>query len=116
MIGGLTMLVFTISLFATEGKGTLAPWDPTQELVVSGPYRSCRNPMITGVLGILIGESLFFNQLFVLAWAALFFTINHLYFIFKEEPGLERRFGDDYRRYKEKVPRWGVRISEFGGD
>jgi len=27
-----------------------------------------------------------------------------------EEPGLERRFGEDYRRYKRAVPRWIPRL------
>ena len=36
----------------------------------------------------------------------VFFLGNALYFTFVEEPGLEGRFGDDYRRYKANVPRW----------
>src|SRR5262245_44470319 len=43
---GLVLMVATIRLFVTVGKGTLAPWDPTQRLVVRGVYRHVRNPMI----------------------------------------------------------------------
>jgi len=45
---GLRLMISTIWLFATVGKRTLAPWDPTESLVVRGPYRFARNPMISG--------------------------------------------------------------------
>ena len=35
---GLVLMVATIRLFVTVGKGTLAPWNPTQRLVVRGVY------------------------------------------------------------------------------
>src|SRR5262245_6552979 len=42
------MFLFAASLwrFATDGRGTLAPWDPPRLLVVNGPYQYVRNPMI----------------------------------------------------------------------
>jgi protein-S-isoprenylcysteine O-methyltransferase Ste14 len=61
MLAGLSLVVKTVRLFAVVGKGTLAPWDPPKNLVVEGPYRYVRNPMITGVLTILLGESAFFG-------------------------------------------------------
>ncbi|MCH8092903.1 MAG: isoprenylcysteine carboxylmethyltransferase family protein, partial [Proteobacteria bacterium] len=35
------------TMFARIGKGTPAPWDPPKALVVHGPYRHVRNPMMT---------------------------------------------------------------------
>src|SRR5712692_10361198 len=55
LLAGLTLFVSTLSLFATEGRGTLAPWDPPARLVLHGPYRFVRNPMISGVLLLIIG-------------------------------------------------------------
>ena len=110
---GLSMLLYTISLFGRFGKGTLAPWDPTQKLVVVGPYRYCRNPMITGVFFILVGEAVFFNSVDILRWAGLFFIINTIYFVVKEEPDLEKRFGEEYRIYKKNVPRWIPNIRPY---
>ena len=107
---GLALFVWTVSLFATAGRGTLAPWDPTQRLVVTGPYRHVRNPMISGVLFVLLGEVALFGSLPLLAWAVLFFILNQLYIPRFEEPGLEERFGDGYRRYKQHVPRWLPRL------
>ena len=103
---GLALLVVTNLFFAKIGKGTLAPWDPTQRLVVEGPYRSVRNPMISGVAMILLSEAAFTGSAFLLGWALFFLLVNHLNFLFIEEPGLEKRFGDAYRRYKANVPRW----------
>ena len=112
-LAGLFMLLYTITLFGKFGKGTLAPWSPTQKLVVVGPYRYCRNPMITGVFFILIGEAGFFNSVDILRWAGLFFIINTIYFIMKEEPDLEKRFGEEYRIYKQNVPRWIPNLRPF---
>ena len=39
-------------------------------------------------------------------WFLFFFVGNHIYFIRSEEPGLLKRFGDEYAEYFENVPRW----------
>ena len=104
--GGFSMWLWTVRLFARIGRGTLAPWDPTERLVVEGPYAHVRNPMITGVLAVLVGEALVFGSTAIAIWAAVFVVINHVFFLVYEEPAVERRFGDAYRRYKQNVPRW----------
>ena len=103
---GISLFVWCVALFGRVGRGTLAPWDPTKHLVVVGPYRFVRNPMISAVLIILIGESLFTGSRVVAWWAVIFFFINSIYFRLLEEPGLDARFGEEYRRYKAAVPRW----------
>ena len=107
---GLALIVQTVALFATVGKGTLAPWDPTARLVVRGPYRRVRNPMISGVLCVLLGEALMFGSPAILAWLAIVFAVNAVYFPLVEEPGLRRRFGADYEAYRAAVPRWLPRL------
>ena len=42
----------------------------------------------------------------IFTWALFFFGLNSVYFILKEEPDLLKRFGEDYKNYKENVPRW----------
>lgn len=103
---GFVMWVWTVRLFARLGKGTLAPWDPTRRLVVEGPYRHVRNPMISAVMAALLGEAAVFGSLPLLLWFAVFFTLNCVGFLVYEEPGLERRFGHEYLEYKRNVPRW----------
>ena len=103
---GLTFFVWTVSLFARVGRGTLAPWDPPKKLVVRGPYRHVRNPMITGVLFVLLGEAALFGSLAVLTWAATVLAINAVWFLIFEEPDLRDRFGADYDAYAARTPRW----------
>jgi protein-S-isoprenylcysteine O-methyltransferase Ste14 len=102
---GLALFVASLRRFAGEGQGTLAPWDPPRELVVRGPYRFVRNPMISGVCFVLFGEALVLASLPHAAWAAAFVGLNLVYIPLVEEPGLERRFGEPYREYRAHVPR-----------
>ncbi len=103
---GLAMWVWTVMLFSRIGRGTLAPWDPTRKLVVEGPYRHVRNPMISAVLAVLLGEAALLGSVGIALWAAAFAVTNTTWFVLGEEPGLERRFGEEYRDYKRHVPRW----------
>ncbi|MBB5172389.1 methyltransferase family protein [Texcoconibacillus texcoconensis] len=105
LLFGLMLVVLTVRQFATRGKGTLAPWNPPQKLVVSGPYQYTRNPMISGVSFILLGEVIIFGSWALLIWFVYFTVVNYTYFIVKEEPHLEKKFGEDYAEYKQNVPR-----------
>ena len=110
---GLVLMYHTIALFITVGKGTLAPWDPPKKFVARGIYRHVRNPMSTGVLCVLLGEVRLFTSYPLLLWLLCFLLLNMIYIPFFEEPGLERRFGDDYKLYKENVPRWIPRLTAW---
>ena len=112
---GFVFFAWSVTLFTRVGRGTLAPWDPTRRLVAAGPYRYVRNPMITGVVFMLSGEALFFGSRSVALWAATFLLANHVYFVLLEEPGLEEKFGEEYRAYKAHVPRWIPRIRPWTG-
>ena len=103
---GLALFVATNRLFATIGRGTLAPWNPTGHLVVEGVYRHARNPMISGVFATLLGESLVAASRPLFFWFLLFVTINMIFIPFFEESDLLRRFGSAYEEYREHVPRW----------
>ena len=107
---GVGLVAWTVTLFARVGSGTLAPWDPTSKLVVRGPYRRVRNPMITGVGTILAGEALFFRSWGIAIELAAFALVNAIYFPLVEEPGLRRRFGAEYEEYCARVPRWLPRV------
>jgi protein-S-isoprenylcysteine O-methyltransferase Ste14 len=114
-LGGFGLFAWCLTLFDRVGRGTLAPWDPTQTLIAVGPYRYMRNPMITGVLAMVTGEALVLGSRVVAGWGAAFLIINQIYFLLSEEPGLERRFGERYRRYKSAVPRWLPRTTPWTG-
>ncbi|HEX6925123.1 MAG TPA: isoprenylcysteine carboxylmethyltransferase family protein, partial [Longimicrobiaceae bacterium] len=93
-----------------RGRGTLAPWDPPRRLVITGVYRHVRNPMISGVILILAGESLAFSSAALGTWTAVVLIVNAVYIPVVEEPGLARRFGEEYEAYRAHVPRWVPRL------
>jgi protein-S-isoprenylcysteine O-methyltransferase Ste14 len=102
---GVVLFVASLRRFAVDGRGTLAPWDPPRHLVVRGPYRYVRNPMITGVAFVLAGEALLLQSRPHAEWALLFLAINAIYIPLVEEPLLAQRHGEAYRRYCAHVPR-----------
>ena len=116
LVVGVALVSVTIHHFATRGRGTLAPWDPPRRLVISGIYRYMRNPMITGVAFVLLGESLVFASAALTVWAAVFILANALYIPLVEEPALLRRFGTEYDSYRTHVPRWLPRRSAWRSD
>lgn len=107
---GLLLVVQTVALLMRVGRGTLAPWDPTRRLVVLGPYRHVRNPMISGVFLILLGEAAALGSPALLIWAGAFLLVNAIYMPLVEERSLRRRFGAGYDRYRANVRRWMPRV------
>ena len=110
---GVCLAAWTVILFIKFGQGTPAPWDPPRKLVIRGPYRYVRNPMITGVLFMLLAESLLLRSWLLFFWLILFFLLNNLYFPLFEERSLEKRFGMEYLEYKKHVPRWIPRLNPW---
>jgi protein-S-isoprenylcysteine O-methyltransferase Ste14 len=62
--------------------------------------------MITGVVCVVSGEAATFASLPVALWALAVLAMNAVYLPLIEEPALVERFGADYERYMERVPRW----------
>jgi protein-S-isoprenylcysteine O-methyltransferase Ste14 len=90
-----------------RGKdGTPAPWDPSKNLVVNGIYSKVRNPMISGISFVLLAEAMIVGSSPLLLWFILWIAGNLIYTPLIEEPELEKRFGVNYLKYKENVPRW----------
>jgi protein-S-isoprenylcysteine O-methyltransferase Ste14 len=103
---GLTLAIWSVSVFGRYAEGTPAPWDPPTRFIARGPYRYIRNPMILGVICILLAEGLILRSWPLLGWFLLFTVGNMLYIPLVEEKGLVRRFGETYLEYKQNVPRW----------
>ena len=112
-LAGLAVMISSIVLMIRVAKSTVMPWDPSQRLVIAGPYRHLRNPMILGVVILLIGEALVLSSFGIAILAVVFFFGNTFYFIYSEEPKLEERFGQAYRSYKDNVPRWLPRVKAW---
>jgi protein-S-isoprenylcysteine O-methyltransferase Ste14 len=108
-VGGGAIALWCILSFAVVGRGTPAPFDPPRRLVVRGAYAAVRNPMYIGAGLALGGASLFYQSLPLLAYAAAFFLVTHLFVVLYEEPTLRRTFGTDYDAYCRQVRRWWPR-------
>jgi protein-S-isoprenylcysteine O-methyltransferase Ste14 len=106
ILAGLALILYCSGLFARLGKGTPVPIQPPEHLVIRGLYRYCRNPMYVGQVAILLGLFLYRGELALLLYAAFWAGAVERYVIWREEPELQRRFGEAYARYTESVPRW----------
>lgn len=75
-------------------------------LVEGGPFRFTRNPMY--VFGSIwyAGLALLLVEPWSLALLSAVIVVTHYGVVLREEAYLERRFGDAYRRYKARVPRY----------
>ena len=84
----------------------ISPTVPTSALVTMGPFRFTRNPLYVGVTLCYVGIALAFQSLWALALLVVVLAVMHRGVIEREERYLERKFGADYLRYKERVRRW----------
>ncbi|MFX1570382.1 MAG: methyltransferase family protein [Promethearchaeota archaeon] len=76
----------------------------TTELVVRGPYAIVRHPQYLG--GILFTISItLWTQLFISLVLSIIIIILTYQWTYVEDKNLVDKFGEDYMKYKEKVPR-----------
>lgn len=106
LVIGAAILLKSIWSFARVGRGTLAPFDETNKLIVVGLYRYVRNPMYVGVMIILLAESWFFWSNRLLIYTGVCFVVANILVIGYEENRLRYKYGDEFRRYCERVGRW----------
>lgn len=107
---GLVLLVTSLYQIVTRPHQALAPWDPPRHLDLRGPYRNVRNPVVSGVLFVLFGEAMMLLSVPHAIWALVFLFFALVYVPLLEEPQLEARFGDEYRRYRRHVSRFLPRL------
>ncbi len=73
-------------------------------LVIRGPYKYTRNPMIFGYILMWVGLGFLFNSIFLLLGFTLIIIILLIILVKSwEEKNLEKRFGKLYIEYKSKV-------------
>ncbi len=108
MLFGAPLAAWCSFLLLVPGKDHSVPYD--QSLQVIGPYKYMRNPFMLGWLMVLWGEVIFIMSGSLLFYAIILTLCVHFWVIAFEEPSLEDKYHDDYRRYKNAVPRWLPRI------
>jgi protein-S-isoprenylcysteine O-methyltransferase Ste14 len=82
------------------------PLRPTTALVTDGVFRYTRNPLYVGVSIALCGIALIAALDWVLVLIAPACVLLHYAVVRREERYLEHKFGEAYRRYRERVPRY----------
>jgi protein-S-isoprenylcysteine O-methyltransferase Ste14 len=111
LVLGTALLLWCVRDFYVAGKGTLAPWTPPRHLVAVGLYRCSRNPMYIAVMMMLIGWALGFRSPGMWGYTAGMAVAFHLRVVAAEEPFLARTHGEEWTRYRARVPRWLFRFS-----
>jgi len=110
-VAGAALALTTIVYFILEGRGTPAVFDPPRRFVPHGPYRLVRNPMYIGGAAMLLGLGLYLTSAAMALFALVAFLSFHTYVVCAEEPGLRKRFGQEYEDYCRAVPRWIPRFT-----
>lgn len=82
------------------------PWEPTTALVTTGPFRFSRNPLYIALTLCYLGIAIAAQALWALALEVPVLIVIQRGVIDREERYLERKFGAEYLRYKERVRRW----------
>ncbi len=109
---GALLVIFSAVAFWRVGKATPYPELSPSILVISGPYRYVRDPEFLGVFLMLVGFGVLGNSTSLVLESFLAVAVLHLFVVYLEEPGLERKFGDAYAAYKKEVSRWIPRPSK----
>jgi len=104
-IVSLALFLLSVREFSRHGtpvRGT----EPVTTIVATGPYRFSRNPIYLSFVLLQLGIALTANGVWILMMVIP--TLLYLSFgvIDREESYLTRKFGDEYRHYRQSVRRW----------
>lgn len=108
-LSGLVFALWSIIVQNTVGRGgplefagiEVSP--KTQNLVVTGPYRYTRNPMLFGACAYYYAVAVYCNSVIAAAAVVLFMTFMLIFVKLTEEPRLLKDFKNDYEEYCRRV-------------
>ncbi|HKV40109.1 MAG TPA: isoprenylcysteine carboxylmethyltransferase family protein [Blastocatellia bacterium] len=104
--------VFAVMLFALSIREFRAAGTPVRgserstAIVRTGPYRFTRNPIYLSFILLLLGLSVWLDDLWLIVTLVPAVCIIAVVVIPREERFLERNFHDQYSSYKAAVRRW----------
>ncbi len=75
-------------------------------LITHGPFAYSRNPTYLAGMFIWLGWAIFYGSVVMLIWTVVGWTFFNYFKVPREERALEARFGEAYRDYRRRVPRW----------
>jgi protein-S-isoprenylcysteine O-methyltransferase Ste14 len=84
----------------------VSPEKPVSSLVTTGPFRYTRNPGYLSMAVIYTGIASLANALWAILFLPAALAVIRRGVIEREERYLERKFGEEYLRYKAQARRW----------
>ncbi len=108
LIGGY-YVVESIRILRVKGGGIplgdVFPEEQSTELITAGVYSHTRNPMLFGYLLCLAALGIVMKSFSMTGIIPVTYILIWLIWLkTREEPALEARFGESYRKYKAKTP------------
>jgi protein-S-isoprenylcysteine O-methyltransferase Ste14 len=111
-IGGALLFAIGIGLvvsgFLTQRRAGTdpIPFNPTTRIVAHGLYRFSRNPMYIGFAFCTLGIAFLADSAWMLMALPIGLILTDQLIVRREERYLERKFGDEYLAYQQRVRRW----------
>lgn len=105
VVSGLSLSIAVVREFRRAGT-QVSPYRQTTRLVCSGPYRYTRNPDYVGQAMTYVGIALVANSWWPLLGLPVLLVVAERGVVRREERYLEAKFGQEYRDYAARVPRW----------
>ncbi len=89
-----------------RARTPISPSEPVRQVVTTGPFRLSRNPAYVSLTILYVGIASLVNTLWPILLLPAVLAVIQRGVIEREERYLERKFGEEYLRYKARVPRW----------
>lgn len=104
-LAGLVLILLAQVLFSGSGQDP-RPWKPSPSLIARGPYLFSRNPMYLSMVLLTCCVGFALNTLWIIILSAPALLGVHHTAVLREEAYLLESFGDSYRQYMTRVPRY----------
>jgi protein-S-isoprenylcysteine O-methyltransferase Ste14 len=106
IIAAALLLVASAFRLFRRAKTPVPTYRTPTALVTSGVYTLTRNPIYLSMMLLILGLGVTLDNIWLFLLAAVFQQIIRWGVIAREEKYLAAKFGDDYRQFKERTPRW----------
>ncbi|MGB2931181.1 MAG: isoprenylcysteine carboxylmethyltransferase family protein [Methyloceanibacter sp.] len=104
-LAGLALGVLSIREFRRAGT-SVVPGEPSTTLLETGPYRFTRNPIYIGLVILYFGLAIVLTSAWMLVLLLPVLIVLQRGVVEREEAYLKTKFGDAYRQYQARMPRW----------